>query len=101
MQRHNKGKGLNDEGQIKLQKRKWNQSELQILQKKNKETQEHILQNCPEMAKIVGKCEYENIFRDDVKTLRELADFIIKVEEKLQKPELPSMSSSTRSEPPG
>ena len=57
--------------------------------KKDKETQEHILQNCPEMAKIVGKCEYENIFRDDVKTLRE------------QNPELPSMSSSTRSEPPG
>ena len=53
------------------------------------------------MTKIVGKCEYENIFRDDVKTLRELADFIIKVEEKLQNPELPSMSSSTRSEPPG
>ena len=50
--------------------------------KKDKETQEHILQNCPEMAKIVGKCEYENIFRDDVKTLRELADFIIKVEDK-------------------
>ena len=69
--------------------------------KKDKETQEHILQNCPEMAKTVGKREYENIFRDDVKTLRELADFIIKVEEKLQNPELPSMSSSTRSEPPG
>ena len=34
MQRHNKGKGLNDQGQIKLQKRKWNQSELQILQKR-------------------------------------------------------------------
>ena len=55
--------------------------------KKDKETQEHILQNCPEMAKTVGKCEYENIMRDDVKTLRELADFIIKMEEKLQNPE--------------
>ena len=69
--------------------------------KKAKETQEHILPNCPEMAKTVGKCEYENIFRDDVKTLRELADFIIKVEGRRQNPELPSMSSSTRSEPPG
>ena len=81
-------------------KRKWNQSQLQILQKVI-ETQEHILQNCPEMAKTIGKCDYENIFRDDVKTLRELADFIIKVEGKLQNPELPSMSSSIRSVPPG
>ena len=36
MQRHSKGKGVNDQGQIKLQKRKWNQSQLQILQKKKR-----------------------------------------------------------------
>ena len=87
---------------VKSNYKKENETNLNCrLCKKAKETQEHILQNCPEMAKTVGKCEYENIFRDDVKTLRELADFIIKVEGRLQNPELPSMSSSTRSEPPG
>ena len=55
------------------------------------------------MTKTLGKCDYKTIFWDDVKTLRELADFINKVlvEGKLQNPELPGMSSSIRSEPPG
>ena len=60
--------------------------------KKDIETQKHILQNCPEMTKTIGKYDYETIFRDDVKTLRELADFIIKVDGKVQKSELPSMT---------
>ena len=45
---------------------------------------------------LVWAATYENISRDDVKTLRKLADFIIKVEGKLQNPELPSMSSRPR-----
>ena len=93
---------LESRGSYETSRQKGNETNLNCrFCKKAKETQEHILQNCPEMAKIIGKCEYENIFRDDVTTLRELADFIIKVEGKLQNPELPSMSSSTKSKPPG
>ena len=67
--------------------------------KKVIETQEHILQNALQWLKL-WENDYENIFRDDVKAPTELADFIIKVEGKLQNPELANTSCSIRSEPP-
>ena len=46
------------------------------------ETQVNILQECPEIRNAVGKCNYESIFKDDVKLLKENAELIIKMEDK-------------------
>ena len=48
------------------------------------ETQVHVLQECPEIGSTVGNCNYESIFKDDVKLLKENAEMIIKIEEKLK-----------------
>ena len=48
------------------------------------ETQIHILQECPEIGNTIGKCSYESIFKDDTKLLKENAEIIIKIEDKLR-----------------
>ena len=48
------------------------------------ETQIHILQECPEIGNTIGKCNYESIFKDDIKLLKENAEIIIKIEDKLR-----------------
>ena len=48
------------------------------------ETQVHILQECPEIGNTIGKCNYESIFKDDIKLLKENAELIIKIEDKLK-----------------
>ena len=48
------------------------------------ETQIHIglLQECPEIGNTIGKCNYEDIY--DIKLLKENAEIIIKIEDKLR-----------------
>ena len=48
------------------------------------ETQVHILQECPEIGNTIGKCNYESIFKDDIKLLKGNAELIIKIEDKLK-----------------
>ena len=69
--------------------------------KKSEETQEHILQDCPKIDRTMGKIEYNKIFEDEIGPLKEIAESIIKIEETLRNPNLPCMSSSNPSEPPG
>ena len=66
-----------------------------------KETQQHILQDCPEIERPHGKIKYSKIFEEDPYTLRNLSESIIAIEERLRNLSLHSMSSSSRSEPPG
>ena len=69
--------------------------------KKSEETQEHILQDCLKIDRTMGKIEYNRIFEDEIGPLKEIAESIIKIEEILRNPNLPCMSSSDPSEPPG
>ena len=51
-----------------------------------KETQEHIIQECPKMTSRRGmSITYNDIFRDDVEKLREAANVIIAIEETVRK----------------
>ena len=52
------------------------------------ETQEHILQKCPEIERKVGHIIYNRIFQEEVEELEKTANFIIKVEEELSKAEV-------------
>ena len=68
------------------------------------ETQVHILQECQEVRKTLGKCNYESIFKDDAKLLKEnieLPSSKQRTNSKSLSRKLPSMCSSHRSEPPG
>ena len=49
------------------------------------ENQEYILQECPNMGKNITKCHHESIFKDEINSMKENAELIIKVEEKLKK----------------
>ena len=69
--------------------------------KENKETQEHIIQECTKIERTCGKTSYEKIFEENTETLKTIAEEIIKLEEILRTPNLPCMSSSHQSEPPG
>ena len=68
---------------------------------KHNETQEHILQDCTKIKRTKEKIIYSKIFEEDTEPLREIANEIIKIEECFKEPQLHSMSSSNRSEPPG
>ena len=68
---------------------------------KTPETQEHILQDCLKIKRKNGKVEYNKLFEDNVETLKGIAESIITIEEIIRNPNLNSMSSSDRSEPPG
>ena len=68
---------------------------------RQKETQQHILQDCPGIERPHGKIEYRRIFEEDPDTLKTLSERIIEIEERLRNLSLHSMSSSNRSEPPG
>ena len=52
------------------------------------ETQEHILQKCPEIERKMGNIIYNKIFQEEVEELEKTANFIIKVEEELSKAEV-------------
>ena len=52
------------------------------------ETQEHILQKCPEVERKVGHIIYNRIFQEEVEELEKTANFIMKVEEELSKAEV-------------
>ena len=67
----------------------------------DKETQEHIIQECTKIKRTSGKISYEKIFEENTETLKIIAEEIIKLEEILRTPNLPCMSSSHQSEPPG
>ena len=69
--------------------------------KEDKETQEHIIQECTKIKRMSGKISYEKIFEENAETLKIIAEEIIKLEEILRTPNLPCMSSSHQSEPPG
>ena len=69
--------------------------------KENKETQEHIIQECTKIKTMSGTISYEKIFEENTETLKTIAEEIIKLEEILWTPNLPCMSSSHQSEPPG
>ena len=69
--------------------------------KKSEETQEHILQDLQKIDQTMGKIEFNKIFEDEIGPLKEIAESIIKIEEILRNPNLPCMSSSNPSEPPG
>ena len=66
-----------------------------------KETQQHILQDCPGIERPHGKIEYSGVFEEDPDTLKTMSESIIEIEERLRNLSLHSMSSSNRSEPPG
>ena len=56
--------------------------------KKETETQEHILQTCPEIRERCGQTiEYKEIFQENVEELKKAANFIIKTTEELSKAE--------------
>ena len=67
----------------------------------DKETQEHIIQECTRIKRTSGKISYENIFEENTETLKIIAEEIIKLEKILRTPNLPCMRSSHQSEPPG
>ena len=68
---------------------------------KDKETQEHIIQECTKIKRVSGKINYEKIFEENTETLKIIAEEIIKLEEIIRTPNLPCMRSSHQSEPPG
>ena len=60
-----------------------------------KETQEHIIQECPKMTSRRGmSITYNDIFRDDVEKLREAANVIIAIEETLSEAETSPKSTT-------
>ena len=71
------------------------------LWEQQKETQQHILQDCLRKERPRGKIEYSRIFEEDPNTPKTLSESIIEIEERLRNLSLHSMSSSNRSEPPG
>ena len=52
------------------------------------ETQEHILQKCSEINKIMGHITYNRIFQEEVDELEKTTNFIIKIEEELSQAEV-------------
>ena len=65
-----------------------------------KETQQHILQDCLGIERPHGKIEYIRIFEEDPDTLKTMLKSIIEIEERLRNLSLHSRSDSNRSEPP-
>ena len=63
--------------------------------KMEKETQEHIIQECPKMTSRRGmSISYNDIFRDDVEKLREAANVIIAIQETLSEAETSPKSTT-------
>ena len=48
---------------------------------KEEETQEHVLQHCPKVENRTTTIEYQEIFKEETKRLKEIAAEIIRIEE--------------------
>ena len=51
---------------------------------KEKETQEHVLQHCPKVENRTTIIEYQDIFKENIARLKEIATEIIKIEEEMK-----------------
>ena len=84
---HNKDKSINATSKNNFKKGCKNDLLCRFC-KKETETQEHILQTCPEIRERCGQTiEYKEIFQEDVEELKKAANFIIKTTEELSKAE--------------
>ena len=67
----------------------------------DKKPQEYIIKECTEIKRTIGKISYKKEFEENTETLKTIAEEMIKIEEILRNPNLPCISSSNQSEPPG